>query len=556
MKELAAEMDKLNQPMAACLKWQCNAAGLCSMVLAGDVLLAGGQDKVVAIDTATGQVAWEGTVKGKAYGLAVADGRLIVSADSGEIACFERPWLFSRATRKVSPPVRAPSVSDLYATAAATIVEQTGITKGYCLVLNSGEGRLAYELAKRTQLRICAFDSDAKRVESARQMLDAAGLYGARVTVQQCSPDRLPCPDYFANLIVCDKAICLGALPLFGKELLRVLRPCGGVLFIGQPAPTLAPERLRKWLDAHGLSQGEIVQANGLWAKFTRGPLPGSADWTHQYGDAGNTACSDDRLVKCPLGVLWFGDPGPAKLVNRHTKPAAPVAAHGRLFIGGDNVLFALDAYNGFPLWERPIPGARRVGTHFESSHLVATADSVYVSAAEGCLRLDAATGETLATFPPAGEARLYGGKPPSAEGQPRKWGYLAVSGDLLLGSTALEHTLRFLDEDSQMALARKQVPKMVISKLFAITPACFKTREDVERKLASLLTPEDMTKWGALLLQELPMGGVASDGVFALDRRTGARRWSHGIPGGYVAHIAVAAGGGRVYLAQTDDAT
>ncbi|MBM4047311.1 MAG: hypothetical protein FJ279_19575, partial [Planctomycetes bacterium] len=40
MKELAAEMDKLNQPMAACLKWQCNAAGLCSMVLAGDVLLA------------------------------------------------------------------------------------------------------------------------------------------------------------------------------------------------------------------------------------------------------------------------------------------------------------------------------------------------------------------------------------------------------------------------------------------------------------------------------------------------------------------------------------
>jgi hypothetical protein len=39
------------------------------------------------------------------------------------------------------------------------------------------------------------------------------------------------------------------------------------------------------------------------------GALPGSADWTHEYGDPANTLMSRDELVKAPLGVLWFGGP-------------------------------------------------------------------------------------------------------------------------------------------------------------------------------------------------------------------------------------------------------
>ena len=39
------------------------------------------------------------------------------------------------------------------------------------------------------------------------------------------------------------------------------------------------------------------------------GPLPGSAAWTHEHADAANTRVSRDRLVKAPLGLLWFGGP-------------------------------------------------------------------------------------------------------------------------------------------------------------------------------------------------------------------------------------------------------
>jgi len=48
------------------------------------------------------------------------------------------------------------------------------------------------------------------------------------------------------------------------------------------------------------------IKSDKQWTTITRGPLPGAGKWTHQYADAGNTACSDDRRVKGPLGVLWF----------------------------------------------------------------------------------------------------------------------------------------------------------------------------------------------------------------------------------------------------------
>ena len=46
-----------------------------------------------------------------------------------------------------------------------------------------------------------------------------------------------------------------------------------------------------------------------------RGPgaLPGSAEWTHQYGSVTGTGCSEDQRVRMPFEVLWFGKPGPGK---------------------------------------------------------------------------------------------------------------------------------------------------------------------------------------------------------------------------------------------------
>ena len=60
-----------------------------TLVLAGDTLLAGGDDEVLAFATETGKLVASIPVTGRAYGLAVANRRLFVSTDTGAIHCFE-----------------------------------------------------------------------------------------------------------------------------------------------------------------------------------------------------------------------------------------------------------------------------------------------------------------------------------------------------------------------------------------------------------------------------------------------------------------------------------
>ena len=74
-----------------------------------------------------------------------------------------------------------------------------------------------------------------------------------------------------------------------------------------------------------------------VWKSSVRGPLEGAGSWTHQYADPHNTACSGDELVSGPLGILWFGEPGPQGMVERHAAVQAPVALDGRLYIQGEN---------------------------------------------------------------------------------------------------------------------------------------------------------------------------------------------------------------------------
>ena len=65
-----------------------------SLILAGDVLFAGGVDEVAAFDAETGETLWTAAVTGRAYGLAVANGVLHVSTDRGTIHTFREPGSF------------------------------------------------------------------------------------------------------------------------------------------------------------------------------------------------------------------------------------------------------------------------------------------------------------------------------------------------------------------------------------------------------------------------------------------------------------------------------
>ena len=74
--------------------------------------------------------------------------------------------------------------------AADHILKQSGVTEGYCIDLGCSDGALAYELALKSKLHILAIDSDPTNVETARQKLTQAGLYGVRVTVHLGDPSR------------------------------------------------------------------------------------------------------------------------------------------------------------------------------------------------------------------------------------------------------------------------------------------------------------------------------------------------------------------------------
>ena len=165
--------------MKNCYRWSVRCEYPYAMIMAGDTLFVGGEGKIAAIKASTGKVIWDAPVGGKAYGLSVINGSLYVSTDKGRIHCFRSGV---RENAKVieaktdTNPYPHDALTERYAEAAKLILERTGVTKGYCLVLGCGRGRLAYELARRSDLKIIAVDKDTHNVAAARRAIDKAGL--------------------------------------------------------------------------------------------------------------------------------------------------------------------------------------------------------------------------------------------------------------------------------------------------------------------------------------------------------------------------------------------
>lgn len=385
-----------------------------SLIVAGNTIVSGASGYVDLVDGRTHEVIGSHKVDGVPYGLAVADGRLLVSTDTGAIYCFD-------SEGAADPPVVAGSRDDApygnnadYVAAAEEILRRYGSDEGYCLDLGCGDGALAYELAKRSKLSIFAIEADEAKVAEARRKLDAAGLYGSRVMVHHLDPNDSGYPRYFANLIVSGRSITEGAASLPAAEIERMQRPYGGVVCIGRP---------------------------GGMTVSTRGALEGAGSWTHQYADPGNTVCSNDRLVGGRLGILWFRDVD-LEITQRHGRGPAPLFHEGRLFYEGLDELRAVDAYNGRELWSYPLPGVLRpyhgdhlMGTSGTGSNYCVAGDSVYARHDDVCVRIDAATGSKLAEFT----------VPEAADGKRGPWGYVACADGILYGTRAdADHVVAF----------------------------------------------------------------------------------------------------------------
>jgi len=366
--------------------WEVPVGRTFTLAVAGKTVIAGGENSVTLLSTETGKLLWSAKVDGQARGLAIADGRLLVSTHTGRIYCFGAK---AQGKAAAETPAQVPADSKA-ATLAGRIIKDTQITAGFCLLAGVGDGRLAAELARQSTLRITCADGDKAKVAAARKLLTGAGLYGRRVTVHHIVPPDLPYPAYFADLVVVNDSVRASAT-YSPSQLCRVLRPCGGVAWRGGPAGEDGP-----WISGEALTKRRISPTTEC---VVRGALPGGGEWTHLYGDAGNSGSSGDSRVKWPLKMLWFGKPGPGRMMNRHWRGTAPVVADGRMFILGQHSIIAVDAYNGRELWSHDMPSIQRRVVDIRGGNMVVAGDSLYVSTGDLCLRFDAHTGELLQTY-------------------------------------------------------------------------------------------------------------------------------------------------------------
>lgn len=562
LEQDVAKMKKAEKGIAEAKKgvkvWDYPASGLRSIILAGDVVFAGGENIVVGLDAKTGNEVFRGEVDGRAEGLMACDNRLVVSTNRGVLHGFsssgaEQPrGIIQRITAE---PFGKDKRTDVYRAAAEAIVGETGITKGYALVLDAGEGRLALELARRTKLNVLGIEKDREKLTAAREKIQQAGMLGTRIAIEPW--DLADLPDHFANLVVSDGALRTGKASAPTDQIARVLRPYGGVVLIGWPKSAAVPDKAKaadglvRFVKAVATAAEKKVDDGAVWVRGERGPLRGAGSWRSLYAGAHNMACSDDHLVGPPFSVLWYGEPGPATMVERHARAQSPLAINGRLFIQGEEIVTGVDAYNGTILWKRRIPGAVRVRVDVDGGNMAVTEDALYVAAEDKCYRLDPATGHIITVYT----------LPPSPDGSTRRWGYIGCVDGTIVGSAAMPTKMDYAEiwdalvtEDGQWCETCDVLPRYAshLRQMRSIYP--------VPNELARAKMQRDGTHWRPIA--NFPSWGserspdhrltpnvMSSDAVFAIDAASGRRKWIH--RGKQIPQITVTVADGTVFLAE-----
>jgi outer membrane protein assembly factor BamB len=469
--------------------------GLDVLLRAGARLYGAGEGRVLAYDLPLreggARPSWQARVNGRPAHLVVGGGNLFVSTREGRLYCFgaedAEPKTYAR-------PAAEPPPADEWTEKAGSILSTTGAHDGWCVAWGVGSGRLIHEIVRQSRLRVIAVEPDEQKVSDFRKAMAEAGLYGERVAVLRDNPDTVDLPPYLATLMLSEDPDAAGIAwqGRFLRKAFASLRPYGGAACLAAAPLATGGEadRLREAVGRDStLGQAQVREA-GAWLLLTRpGPLPHAAGWTHENADAANTRVSKDKVVKAPLGLLWFGGMSNEGVLPRHGHGPQPQVQGGRLFIEGVDMMRALDVYTGRLLWEAKLPGVGKAydnllhqpGANAGGSNYVSLPDGVYVAHGKSVVRLDPATGERRAEF------RLP--VPPRAKEAAVCDFLTAVDGYLIAGT--------------------------------------------------NLLKPETRAKPGAV---------SSSENLVVMDRASGRILWTAVARSGF-RHNALCAGGGRVYV-------
>lgn len=503
------------------LLWEIEVDGTFDLIKAGSCLYAAGKSGITAIKLPQikdeqPKIAWSKSVDGELGRLLAADGKLFAVTLDGRILAFGSE---KREPVRIASNLTISKPSAQATGKALSIIRQTGVKDGYALVYGINDGSFLEALACNSELAIVAVEEDSAKIDKIRRSLDKRDLYGERIALHRGSVSTFQCPPYMASLTVVNEPEESNI-----KKIIRSMRPYGGKAWLNAPAS-------KKGVFSQAIHEAQLtgiqIASIGKSIVLTReGPLAGSAAWTHQYGNIANTVKSDDKLVKLPLGILWFGGNSNLDVLPRHGHGPPEQVVGGRLFIEGMDCLSARDVYTGRVLWKVELNGLGNYGVYYDDTYqdaptstaynqvhipganirgtnFVATVEKVYVVRENGCQVLDAATGETVMLIPL-----------PAADGLDKpEWGYIGIYEDYLIAGCGFVKFSSSIPEDSEHAK----------------TLAKFSPR-DRQRKLPFLNYDKS-----------------ASKRLVVMDRHTGESLWSFEADYGFL-HNAVCAARGRVF--------
>lgn len=270
-------------------------------------------------------------------------------------------------TKSIIAPLACLAALSVAASAKAEVSHHelltvSGVKGGLVVCVGCDDPQLLVDLGEAGSTLVQGLDTDAKKVEAAKKLIQLKGVYG-KVAADVFNGENLPYVDNLVNLLVVLESGCT----ILGEEVDRILAPRG----VG----IIKKDGNKKLVSS---IQHPTLNIGTGFVKFTK-PVPADIDdWTHFLHGPDNNAVAEDIVVGPPRHIQWCSEPiwGRDHHAEKGTYPTVRtvLSSKGRLICLIDQTktsdmkvpsqwaVVARDAFSGVLLWSRPV----RLKTHAE----------------------------------------------------------------------------------------------------------------------------------------------------------------------------------------------